>query len=306
MGRGGKGEKGCPPALRLSQGASPIHRCSIPPSPPPLPHSLPPSLPLSPSPSFSSLARSLPPYSLFPLPALPAPAPHPSPHPPPQNGATPLFIASQKGHLPVVEQLIAARADVQAKKTVRLDAGVAGGGGRVRERHRLCWAGAGPHAESRALPPYLLTRRTPLILSLQICHAIPYRPARSAPHPACLCLAPPPSLPFSTPSLPSPYLPSLPPPPVLASSHHPTSPPRPPHLASLVHSLPTHWVSLVHLSWHFPSCCCRAPFPGQNGWNALQIASYQGHLPVVERLIAARANVDARLPVRSPLRPVGE
>ena len=35
-----------------------------------------------------------------------------------QGGVTPLFIVCQKGHLPVVEQLIAAKADVNVPKEV--------------------------------------------------------------------------------------------------------------------------------------------------------------------------------------------
>ncbi len=43
-----------------------------------------------------------------------------------QDGTTPLFIASQRGHLEVVDRLIAARADVEARKTVRRDGGRVG------------------------------------------------------------------------------------------------------------------------------------------------------------------------------------
>ena len=35
-----------------------------------------------------------------------------------QDGATPLYIACQEGHLPVVEQLIAAKVDVDCQKKV--------------------------------------------------------------------------------------------------------------------------------------------------------------------------------------------
>ncbi len=35
-----------------------------------------------------------------------------------QDGATPLFVASERGHLEAVDRLIAARADVEAAKTV--------------------------------------------------------------------------------------------------------------------------------------------------------------------------------------------
>ena len=51
------------------------------------------------------------------------------PFPSPQSGATPLYFASMKGQLPVVDRLIAARADVGAKKTVLRDSGVLGLGG---------------------------------------------------------------------------------------------------------------------------------------------------------------------------------
>ncbi len=51
------------------------------------------------------------------------------PFPSAQSGATPLHIASENGHLPVVDRLVAARADVEAKKTVLRYAGVVGLGG---------------------------------------------------------------------------------------------------------------------------------------------------------------------------------
>ncbi len=50
----------------------------------------------------------------------PDPIPHPFGSPSsPQSGTTALYIASEKGLMPVVELLIAARANVEAKTTVQ-------------------------------------------------------------------------------------------------------------------------------------------------------------------------------------------
>ena len=44
---------------------------------------------------------------------------HPA-SPPVQTGATPLYIASEKGHLDIVKALIERRADVEAKTNVSI------------------------------------------------------------------------------------------------------------------------------------------------------------------------------------------
>ena len=61
-----------------------------------------------------------------PAPPLPPLSRHPFSSP--QTRATPHYFASEKGQLPVVDRLIAARADVEAKTTVRRDADVVGWG----------------------------------------------------------------------------------------------------------------------------------------------------------------------------------